>query len=152
MSASVSECTVLRSRVAMSINLSAVPFPTSVANIGGVLIKLLDNERTWGAFGKSSTNFWSLCLIVWERTDWGRDSTKVLRDLSRTSVKDLLHQMDQKKKWLKISGIHGYRHIPEESWNDWAWQILVPRQPGIEPRPLALKLWCPNHWTAREFP
>ena len=56
MSASVSECTVLRSRVAMSINLSAVPFPTSVANIGGVLIKLLDNERTWGAFGKSSTN------------------------------------------------------------------------------------------------
>lgn len=40
----------------MSINLSAMPFPTSVANIGGVLIKFLDNERTWGAFGKSSTN------------------------------------------------------------------------------------------------
>ena len=56
MSVSVSECTVLRSRVAMSINLPTMPFPTSVANIGGVLIKLLDNEGTWGAFGKNSTN------------------------------------------------------------------------------------------------
>lgn len=56
MSASVSECTVLRSRVAMSVNLSTLPFPTSVSSIGGVLIKVLDKERTWGAFGKSSTN------------------------------------------------------------------------------------------------
>ena len=23
---------------------------------------------------------------------------------------------------------------------------------GIEPRPLAVKLWSPNHWIAREFP
>ena len=29
--------------------------------------------------------------------------------------------------------------------------ILVPR-PGIEPRPLAVKVRNPNHWTAREFP
>ena len=29
--------------------------------------------------------------------------------------------------------------------------ILVP-QPGIEPRPLAVKVKSPNHWTAREFP
>ena len=29
--------------------------------------------------------------------------------------------------------------------------ILVPR-PGIEPRPSAVKVWSPNHWTAREFP
>ena len=28
--------------------------------------------------------------------------------------------------------------------------ILVP-QPGIEPRPSAVKAWSPNHWTAREF-
>ena len=28
--------------------------------------------------------------------------------------------------------------------------ILVP-QPGFEPRPLAVKAWSPNHWTAREF-
>ena len=28
---------------------------------------------------------------------------------------------------------------------------LVPRQ-GIEPGPLAVKVWNPNHWTAREFP
>lgn len=56
MSASVSECTVLRSRLVMAINLPTMPFPTSVANIGGVLIKLLDNEGTWGAFGKSSTD------------------------------------------------------------------------------------------------
>ena len=27
--------------------------------------------------------------------------------------------------------------------------ILVPR-PGIEPT--AMKVWSPNHWTAREFP
>ena len=27
--------------------------------------------------------------------------------------------------------------------------ILVPR-PGIEPRPLAVKLWSPNHWTGRD--
>ena len=27
---------------------------------------------------------------------------------------------------------------------------LVPR-PGIEPAPLAVKAWSPNHWTAREF-
>ena len=32
-----------------------------------------------------------------------------------------------------------------------ACEILVPR-PGIEPRPLAVRLWSPNHWTAREFP
>ena len=32
-----------------------------------------------------------------------------------------------------------------------ACRILVP-QPGIEPRPLAVKAWSPNHWTAREFP
>ena len=32
-------------------------------------------------------------------------------------------------------------------------RILVP-QPGIEPRPSAVKAWSPspNHWTAREFP
>ena len=30
-------------------------------------------------------------------------------------------------------------------------RILVP-QPGIEPTPLAVKAWSPNHWTAREFP
>ena len=29
--------------------------------------------------------------------------------------------------------------------------ILVP-QPGIEPRPSAVKAQSPNHWTAREFP
>ena len=28
--------------------------------------------------------------------------------------------------------------------------ILVP-QPGIECRPLAMRAWNPNHWTAREF-
>ena len=28
--------------------------------------------------------------------------------------------------------------------------ILVP-QPGIEHRPLAVRAWNPNHWTAREF-
>ena len=28
--------------------------------------------------------------------------------------------------------------------------ILVP-QPGIEPGPWAVKVWSPNHWTAREF-
>ena len=29
--------------------------------------------------------------------------------------------------------------------------ILVP-QPGIEPVPSTVKVWSPNHWTAREFP
>ena len=29
--------------------------------------------------------------------------------------------------------------------------ILVP-WPGTEPRPLAVRTWSPNHWTAREFP
>ena len=29
--------------------------------------------------------------------------------------------------------------------------ILVPR-PGIKLKPLAVKAWSPNHWTAREFP
>ena len=29
--------------------------------------------------------------------------------------------------------------------------ILVPR-PGIEPGPLAVRAWSPNHWTARVFP
>ena len=33
---------------------------------------------------------------------------------------------------------------------DTACRILVP-QPGIEPRPLAVKAPGPNHWTAREF-
>ena len=28
--------------------------------------------------------------------------------------------------------------------------ILVP-QPGIKPRPMAVKALSPNHWTAREF-
>ena len=32
-----------------------------------------------------------------------------------------------------------------------ACRILVP-WPGIKPRPLAVRPWCPNHWTAREFP
>ena len=32
-----------------------------------------------------------------------------------------------------------------------ACRILVP-QPGIEPRPSAVKAQSPNHWTAREFP
>ena len=31
-----------------------------------------------------------------------------------------------------------------------AYGISVP-QPGIEPTPLAVELWSPNHWTAREF-
>ena len=25
-------------------------------------------------------------------------------------------------------------------------------QPGIEPRTLAVKAYCPNHWTSKEFP
>ena len=29
--------------------------------------------------------------------------------------------------------------------------ILVP-QPGIEPRPSAVRVRSPNHWTAREYP
>ena len=29
--------------------------------------------------------------------------------------------------------------------------ILVP-QPGVEPRPWALKVRSPSHWTTREFP
>ena len=29
--------------------------------------------------------------------------------------------------------------------------ILV-LQPGIKPRPLAVRAWSPDHWTAREFP
>ena len=29
--------------------------------------------------------------------------------------------------------------------------ILVP-QPGVKPRPPAVKAWSPNHWTTREFP
>ena len=29
--------------------------------------------------------------------------------------------------------------------------IIIP-QPGIEPGPLAVKVWSPNHWTARECP
>ena len=29
--------------------------------------------------------------------------------------------------------------------------ILVP-PPGIEPMPLAMKMWSLNHWTTREFP
>ena len=32
-----------------------------------------------------------------------------------------------------------------------ACRILVP-QPGIEPRPLAVRACSPNHWTTREFP
>ena len=32
-----------------------------------------------------------------------------------------------------------------------ACRILVPR-PGIEPRPTAVKVLSPNHWTTREFP
>ena len=32
-----------------------------------------------------------------------------------------------------------------------ACRILVPRQ-GIEPTPLAVRVRCPNHWTARGFP
>ena len=32
-----------------------------------------------------------------------------------------------------------------------ACRILVPR-PGIEPGPLAVDAWSPNHWVAREFP
>ena len=27
---------------------------------------------------------------------------------------------------------------------------LIP-QPGIEPGPAAVRVWSPNHWTAREF-
>ena len=30
-------------------------------------------------------------------------------------------------------------------------RILVP-QPRIEPSPLCVRLWGPNHWTTREFP
>ena len=32
-----------------------------------------------------------------------------------------------------------------------ACRILVP-QPGIEPVPLAVEMWTPNHWTTGEFP
>ena len=31
------------------------------------------------------------------------------------------------------------------------WDLLV-LQTGIEPAPSAVRAWCPNHWTAREFP
>ena len=33
-----------------------------------------------------------------------------------------------------------------------ACRILAPQGPGIEPKPSAVKVRSPNHWTAREFP
>ena len=32
-----------------------------------------------------------------------------------------------------------------------ACRMLVPLT-GVEPGPLAVKVWSPNHWTTREFP
>ena len=32
-----------------------------------------------------------------------------------------------------------------------AYGILLP-QPGVEPEPLSVKAWNPNHWIARKFP
>ena len=32
----------------------------------------------------------------------------------------------------------------------WLWRYLVP-QPGIKPRPTAVKVLSPNHWTTKEF-
>ena len=32
-----------------------------------------------------------------------------------------------------------------------ACRMLVPL-PGVEPGPLAVKVWSPNHWTTRELP
>ena len=52
------------------------------------------------------------------------------------------------------------KYTPEEEWiwfvfwffwSHVACRILVPR-PGIEPRPLVLETWSPNHWTTREVP
>ena len=48
--------------------------------------------------------------------------------------------------FLNLFSIFNFLWLCHESW-----RILV-LQPGIEPRPLAMKLWNPNQWTAREFP
>ena len=45
---------------------------------------------------------------------------------------------------LMVAMVFGFFFFGGAGW------ILVP-QPGIEPTPLAVKEWSPNHWTAREF-
>ena len=59
--------------------------------------------------------------------------------------------------WVESVGhrLQGPRPSPQQAFLFWqlcsARGILI-LQPGIEPRPSAVKARNPNHWTAREFP
>ena len=69
------------------------------------------------------------------------------------------HQVRPTLRWSKLSstsGIVDYQGISQLFFvcslpHHMACGILV-SQSGIEPAPLAVKAWSPNHWTTREFP
>ena len=75
--------------------LSTIPFPSSVTNVGRVPIKLFDNEKTWGTFGKSPSRKCSKASYCSPgRTEVG--FREHVRAVSWTSAEGLLSQTDQK--------------------------------------------------------
>ena len=71
-----------------------------------------------------------------EFRSYARNWTKILQFRARSKIRDLFLFY-----FLKIFWPYSM-----------ACGIFVPPPPGIEPMPLALEAWSPNHWTAREFP
>ena len=78
---------------------------------------------------------------------------------SITSAAWLSPSFSQKRKQISLPSLFSPRYDiwvgAEGFFFFWlhhpAYKILVP-WPGIEPVPSAVKVWSPNHWTAREFP
>ena len=68
-------------------------------------------------------------------TSWGRKES------------DMTEQLSTHPGIISTAFIYLFIYWPFQA----ACRILVP-QPGMEPRPMAVKAGSPNHWAAREFP
>ena len=70
---------------------------------------------------------------------------KITNFLEKSKNKETVNLWDVGEWWLEkmLCTIFFWPHHS-------ACGILVP-QPGIEPRPLAVSAWSPNHWPTREL-
>ena len=106
-----------------------------------VFIYILSSLAVWGIF---SCACWSSVCLLWKSVYSGL--LLIFRFFKKMFSVSKLYVV-----YIFTCNIHIYLYIHTHIWPQYeACGILIP-WPGTEPMPLAVKVWSPNHWTARRF-